>query len=186
MGLEVETVEEKEQRKPVADYVLERDDGDDWEEWLQTHRVELNAMTTPQFIAWLDGKMAEHGDGKLIPPQDVLEAGAGGADREQGPRRHHRAHPARGRSRRSGRRRHRQDQDAGRRHARTGHREAVQAEAGCRMARPHRGGRGHFENLSRDLASLKPARILKSEQAPTVAAANPVKIARIGPSQWRR
>ena len=32
-----------------------------WEEWLQTHRVELNAMTTPQFIEWLDGKMAEHG-----------------------------------------------------------------------------------------------------------------------------
>jgi hypothetical protein len=39
--------------------------GRDWEEWLQTHRVELNAMTTPQFIEWLDRKMAEHGDGKL-------------------------------------------------------------------------------------------------------------------------
>ena len=38
------------------------------DEWLQTHRVELNAMTTPQFIAWLDRKMAEHGDGKLVPP----------------------------------------------------------------------------------------------------------------------
>ena len=31
-------------------------------------------MTTPEFIAWLDGKMAEHGDGKLIPPADVLAA----------------------------------------------------------------------------------------------------------------
>ena len=31
-----------------------------WEEWLQTHRVELNAMTTPQFIEWLDAKMAAH------------------------------------------------------------------------------------------------------------------------------
>ena len=39
---------------------------------MQTHRVELNAMTTPELIAWLDGKMAKHGDGKLIPPQDVL------------------------------------------------------------------------------------------------------------------
>ena len=29
-------------------------------------------MTTPQFIAWLDGKMA--GYGKLIPPPDVLTA----------------------------------------------------------------------------------------------------------------
>ena len=48
-------------------------DGNSWEEWLQTHRVELNAMTTPQFIAWLDGKMAQHGVGKLIPPDEVLE-----------------------------------------------------------------------------------------------------------------
>ena len=31
-------------------------------------------MTTPQFIAWLDRKMAEHGDGKLIPPEEVVEA----------------------------------------------------------------------------------------------------------------
>jgi hypothetical protein len=31
-------------------------------------------MTTPQFIEWLDGKMTEHGGGKLIPPPDVLEA----------------------------------------------------------------------------------------------------------------
>jgi hypothetical protein len=56
--------------------VLERDDlapdGTTWEEWLQTHRVELNALTTPQFIAWLDGKMA--GYDKLIPPPDVLNA----------------------------------------------------------------------------------------------------------------
>lgn len=71
MGLEVETVEEGKRRKPVADYVREHDG--DWDEWLQTHRVELNAMTTPQFIAWLDRKMAEHGNGKLIPPGAVLE-----------------------------------------------------------------------------------------------------------------
>ena len=31
-------------------------------------------MTTPQFIAWLDRKMAEDADGKLIPPPDILEA----------------------------------------------------------------------------------------------------------------
>ena len=72
-GLEVEDVEAgKTTSKAVAEYVLEREDGDDWEEWLQTHRVELNAMTTPEFIEWLDDKMAEH-DGKLIPPADVLE-----------------------------------------------------------------------------------------------------------------
>jgi hypothetical protein len=67
MGLEVETVEETERRKPVAEYARAH------EEWLQTHRVELNAMTTEQFIAWLDGKMEAHGNGKLIPPADVLE-----------------------------------------------------------------------------------------------------------------
>jgi hypothetical protein len=70
-GLEVETLKDDERRKPVAEYVLHRD-GHDWEEWLQTNRVELNAMTTPQFIEWLDGKMADYG--KLIPPEPVLEA----------------------------------------------------------------------------------------------------------------
>jgi hypothetical protein len=74
MGLEVEDVEEGEKHKPVANYVLERADGDEWEEWLQTHRAELNAMTTPEFIRWLDSKMVEHRDGKLIPPPTVLAA----------------------------------------------------------------------------------------------------------------
>ena len=79
MGLEVETVKAGERRKPIADYVKDASeqtapDGDDWDRWLQTHRVELNAMTTPQFIAWLDGKMDEHGVGKLVPPAEVLTA----------------------------------------------------------------------------------------------------------------
>jgi hypothetical protein len=67
MDLQVEDVPAKERRKPVADYVSR-----EWAEWLQTKRVELNAMTTAQFIAWLDGKMADHD--KLIPPDDVLDA----------------------------------------------------------------------------------------------------------------
>jgi hypothetical protein len=71
MGLEVEDVEAGDRHKPVADYVLDRDDGANWQEWLQTHRIELNAMTTPQFIEWLDQKM---GTTKLIPPLDVIEA----------------------------------------------------------------------------------------------------------------
>src|SRR5262249_10189011 len=49
-------------RKPVGSYV-----DPDSAEWLQTRRVELNAMTTPQFIAWLDEKMKRYGQGKLIP-----------------------------------------------------------------------------------------------------------------------
>ena len=86
MELEVENVKVKISNKtgepiikPVADYVRDRDEeeGEDWAEWLQTHRVELNAMTTPQLIEWLDGKMAKHGEGKLIPPPEVIENGAG-------------------------------------------------------------------------------------------------------------
>jgi hypothetical protein len=90
MGLEVETLETGERRKPVADYIKnhngKNDDGSpnldaggndisgvDWDEWLQTHRVELNAMTTPRLIAWLDDKMKTFGAGKLIPPETVLE-----------------------------------------------------------------------------------------------------------------
>jgi len=76
MGLEVEEVEQGEKRKPIADYVRERTDaapdGESWAEWLQNHRVELNVMTTPEFIEWLDGKMADY-NGKLVPPTDVLE-----------------------------------------------------------------------------------------------------------------
>jgi hypothetical protein len=73
-SLEVEQVPQGDQHKAVAQYVLDREDGDYWEDWLQTHRVELNAMTTPEFIAWLDRKMAEHGGGKLIPPDTVITA----------------------------------------------------------------------------------------------------------------
>ena len=74
MRLEVETVEGGERRKPVADYVgLYEGDDNDWDEWLQTHRVELNAMTTPELIEWLDDKMDVYGLGKLIPPTKVLE-----------------------------------------------------------------------------------------------------------------
>jgi hypothetical protein len=78
LGLEVERVKEGDKRKAVADYVVDAEEDLDgeayWAEWLQTHRVELNAMTTPHFIQWLDTKMAKHGDGKLIPPPGVIEA----------------------------------------------------------------------------------------------------------------
>src|SRR5262249_53546435 len=55
MGLDPEPVQRKEgksgkaKRVPVGEYVEPR-----WRQWLQRHRVELNAMTTPDFIAWLD------------------------------------------------------------------------------------------------------------------------------------
>jgi hypothetical protein len=71
-GLEIETPEAIKDRRPVANYVLEWEDDEDWGEWLQTNRCELNAMTTPQFIDWMDEKMGEHGVGKVVPPQEVI------------------------------------------------------------------------------------------------------------------
>ena len=74
MGLPIEDVKEKDYEQPVANYVLEREDGDEWVEWYKDKRIELNAMTTKQLINWLDQKMGEHGDeGKLVPPSDVIE-----------------------------------------------------------------------------------------------------------------
>ncbi len=71
MELATEKVERKRGEVPVADYVLDRSPR--WKTWLQTQRVELNAMTSPAFLAWLDGKMEKYDRlGKVIPPTDVL------------------------------------------------------------------------------------------------------------------
>jgi hypothetical protein len=73
MELEPENVERKVDKHgekkavPVAEYVPPR-----WRTWLQTKRVELNAMTTPEFLSWLDRKVAPHHTGKLVPPEPVL------------------------------------------------------------------------------------------------------------------
>lgn len=73
MHLETENVERKSGRVPVARYVRDYDgDSKDWEEWLQTKRIELNAMSSPAFLRWLDRKMAEHDQGKVIPPDEIL------------------------------------------------------------------------------------------------------------------
>jgi hypothetical protein len=67
-------------RAQVADYIRERDrqnkrDGDNdepnWVEWLQDNRVELNAMTSPQRVAWVERKFAEHNVNKVIPPESI-------------------------------------------------------------------------------------------------------------------
>jgi len=39
----------------------------------QRRRVELNAMTSIQFVAWLEAKLARNGAGKVVPEADVLE-----------------------------------------------------------------------------------------------------------------
>jgi hypothetical protein len=42
-------------------------------DFLRTRRVELNAFTSTQFIAWLEGKLREHNVKKVIPDQATLE-----------------------------------------------------------------------------------------------------------------
>ncbi|MES2208385.1 MAG: hypothetical protein V4525_16510 [Pseudomonadota bacterium] len=72
MDLQVETFRAEEivkaggRRLPVADYV-----NDKWEAWLQNKRVELNAMSSPQFIAWLDNKFSQYSE-KVVPPKAIL------------------------------------------------------------------------------------------------------------------
>ncbi|MDB5575869.1 MAG: hypothetical protein JWR80_1045 [Bradyrhizobium sp.] len=72
MGLTAEDRDKDAKDAPVADYVKNRLDDTDWAEWLQRQRFELNAMTMPQFMEWLDGKMIEHGVTKVVPPVDVI------------------------------------------------------------------------------------------------------------------
>jgi hypothetical protein len=40
----------------------------------QERRIELNAMTSDVFIAWLEARLAEHGAGKVVPDATVLAA----------------------------------------------------------------------------------------------------------------
>jgi DNA topoisomerase VI subunit B len=74
-------------RRPVADYVRAGTDrapnGETWEAWLQYSRIELNAFTSAELIDWLNAKMEELGDGKLIPPDDILQEEFGDRVRER-------------------------------------------------------------------------------------------------------
>ena len=82
MGLQVETFGVRKSKVPAAKYLdghgapkfpSDFDEPEEsWREWLQTKRVELNAMTSPQFLAWVEQKFEELGVEKVIPPNDVL------------------------------------------------------------------------------------------------------------------
>ena len=71
MGLPIEDVT-YDKVQPVAGYVLDRRDRMNWRNWLQHHRIELNAMTPGQLIRWLDDNVEKHGAIKLAPPSDVI------------------------------------------------------------------------------------------------------------------
>ncbi|MDY8111123.1 ATP-binding protein [Fulvimarina sp. 2208YS6-2-32] len=74
MGLEIERIDARDRKGAVARYVVDRPDGSEWQRWLMAQRIELNAMTTPQFIEWLDGKMAAHEGEKVVPPVEVIKS----------------------------------------------------------------------------------------------------------------
>jgi hypothetical protein len=44
----------------------------DFDRLRSTRRVELNAMTSRQFVAFIERKLREHGFKKIIPKQDLL------------------------------------------------------------------------------------------------------------------
>ena len=67
MGLLSEPVERKKGRVPVGSYVPGPD-----KKWIQTNRIELNAMSTPQFLEWLTAKITNHDSAKVVPPADVI------------------------------------------------------------------------------------------------------------------
>ena len=79
MELETETFNSK-SRRGVARYVRDRrynwdaKDDTDWEDWLQENRVELNAMDTPTFLNWIEGKIKEYDNGKVVPNTATLKA----------------------------------------------------------------------------------------------------------------
>jgi hypothetical protein len=73
MGLQVEIIKDSDRDLPVADYISDRPDGDHWKAWLQTNRIELNAMSTPKFLEWLNRKITEYDVGKVTPPPATIE-----------------------------------------------------------------------------------------------------------------
>jgi hypothetical protein len=56
--------------QPVSDYA--RSLPGNLNAWFQHHRVELNALSPAQLIAFLDEKIEEHGELKVVPPADHI------------------------------------------------------------------------------------------------------------------
>ena len=81
-GLLRERTERKSsKRRPVADYIKARDRANsasnpnnepNWESWLQNWRVELNAMTTAEFVDWMNEQFIKHGAAKVIPSEPLV------------------------------------------------------------------------------------------------------------------
>ncbi|MCU0443623.1 MAG: hypothetical protein MUE85_01800 [Microscillaceae bacterium] len=87
MNLEVESLEKRSTKTP-AQYVIDFENDwqnpkpmqfekytrwADWTEWLRSFRIELNAMDTPTFVSWLDNKVRQYDNGKVIPNELFLK-----------------------------------------------------------------------------------------------------------------
>lgn len=79
MGLQVESLGKSKGKRAVAKYVddLDREALSDtdywnWNDWLQENRVELNAMTPERRLIWLEEKIQQYDNGKVIPDERVL------------------------------------------------------------------------------------------------------------------
>jgi hypothetical protein len=55
----------------------------DFDRLRSTRRVELNAMTSPQFVAFVERKLIEHGVAKIVPDQKLLVEVYAGIERGQ-------------------------------------------------------------------------------------------------------
>jgi DNA topoisomerase VI subunit A len=81
-GLERERADKTEYRRPVADYVKERDrdnslsgnpgDEPNWEEWLQNWRIELNTKRPEEFVQWMDQAFDRHSAKKVRLPLELF------------------------------------------------------------------------------------------------------------------
>jgi hypothetical protein len=75
MGLEAEPVpREHESKWRKRAFTLRRHGATEAEiDFLRDERIELNAMTSPQLVAFVERKLTEHGVKKLIPDDEILK-----------------------------------------------------------------------------------------------------------------
>ena len=101
MGLPVEKLEpdRDKRRQPVSEFVRQyRDEsGTDWDKWLQSNRIELNALTPAASMAWLDFRIRKAWRVEAGPTYRIRRHGIAGLHRVHG--RGTRARPHRGRGR---------------------------------------------------------------------------------------
>jgi hypothetical protein len=72
-GLQAEGVYYNESPAAVTRNLKENGATDDEVAFLLKQRVELNAMTSPQLVAFIERKLTEHGIKKLVPDDETLE-----------------------------------------------------------------------------------------------------------------